>query len=227
MHAIARQLIRLRRTGRWLLIGQRVAQWMVGLAGVAVALTLIDYALHLPAGLRLGLGLLVALAAAVWLVTRLARAATFRPGLAELALRAERLFPQLAGQFASAVEFADHPERYAEPARTGALAQASVATSQQSVAYLPLTRLIKPGRSIGWGGAALVSLAALTGLGMAMPETSRIAAKRWLTPLDSPAWPKHTHVRDATARQVWKRGSRSAWDIMLPRQLAQGSTVES
>jgi len=117
MEAIARQLIYLRRAGRWLLVGQRLCQLGIAAAAALGLLATIDYLLRLPDWMRLALGVAVAAALLVWVLARLARALQFRPRLSDLALRAERLFPQLAGSFASAVEFVDQPERYREPAR--------------------------------------------------------------------------------------------------------------
>ena len=203
MEGITRKLVYVRRAGRWLLVGQRLSQVVLLLAAAALVLAPADYLLRLPGAIRLGLGVALVAAVAVWLVTRLVRAVRFRPGLSELALRVERLFPELAGRFASAVEFADKPERYADPRRTGLLAESSVQQMQSQVERLPMGKLLKPGRTIGWGSAALVAVLTLAIAGFAAPKHASIAAQRWLSPMNSPAWPKRTNVQDRVDRPVW------------------------
>jgi hypothetical protein len=218
MQAITRKLIYVRRIARWLLVGQRLCQTALLLAAAALVLGLGDYVLRLPGEGRLIIGLTVAAGLGVWLLSRLVRAVQFRPGLSELALRVEALFPQLAGRFASAVEFADHPEQYAEPRRTGALAEASVSDVQRQVADLPLRRLIKPARSLTWAGAALLALAAVLAVGFATPRHTAIAAQRWLSPMNSPAWPKRTDVLDDVNQHVFALDS----DIPIKAKVTRG-----
>ena len=113
MRNVTRQLERVRRHGRMLLIGRRLAQWVAAVACLAVVCGLVDYALRLPPWPRLVIAVAVVTVALGWLVTRVAEAARFSPPLSVLALRAERMYPQLVGVLASGVEFATRraPER--------------------------------------------------------------------------------------------------------------------
>jgi len=218
MEGITRKLIYVRRVARWLLLSQRVFQVGLMLCLAALILGPVDYMLRLPVAVRTVIGLALLVALVVWLGTRLIRAARFRPTLSELALRVERLFPELAGRFASAVEFSDRPERYAEPRRTGRLAEASVTDVRTQVERLAVRRLIHPGRALGWGSAAVVGVLGLTAIGFTAPQHARIAAQRWLTPMSSPAWPKRTDVVDTVERKVWALDS----PIRMRARVARG-----
>ena len=101
MQEAARELERIARTARRLLLSQRLALFLAVALGVAVLLGVMDYLLRLPGALRLLILLLLAAAAGWWWVTRWSRWQTFRPTMSDLALRAERLYPALAHTFAT------------------------------------------------------------------------------------------------------------------------------
>ncbi|XAM01509.1 hypothetical protein OT109_08940 [Phycisphaeraceae bacterium D3-23] len=201
MQHVARQLEHVRRTSRLLLIFRRVAQWVAVLVAVAIVLGLIDYALRLPGVIRLGLGLIVLGLAGVWLLTRVAQAYRFWPTIAELALRAERLYPQLSGSLASAVAFSTGGGEYEEPrarATTATMAKRAVDEAASKLDDVDLNKLIKPKPTLK---AALLALLALTVMGTiagSAPAAASTAAQRWLMPLGEAQWPKRNAIESLT-----------------------------
>ncbi|MFW6059369.1 MAG: hypothetical protein ACODAQ_04265 [Phycisphaeraceae bacterium] len=216
MQSIARQLARIRRTGRGLLILQRLAQAAtVAVAGVAV-LTVIDFGLRLPAPVRVGLIGVLAVAVVGWLTGRLVAAVRFAPSLTDLALRAERLFPELRGSLASAVEFTEHAADYADPQRTATLAAASRERVRAAFDTGQLRRLLAPAATLFSLGAAVLGLGLLAVTVNVAPEFSRIAAARWFTPWADVQWPKRTDVVTLTRASAWPA------DTPLPLRAAVG-----
>ncbi|MEM6458981.1 MAG: hypothetical protein AAF710_06280 [Planctomycetota bacterium] len=194
MRDLARQLEGVRRRARWLLVGQRLLQAVAVAGPTLVTLGLIDYLLRLPGWLRGAVSLGLAGWLAWWLVHRLTGAWRFGPTVSALALRLENQYDALRGTLASALEFALHPEHYAQPAATAAMAAASVARAERSLAGVRVDRLIdlRPTRRfVGWGAAAAAAVGLLV---VAMPTYSGIAASRWLLPWGDAAWPKRVAV---------------------------------
>ncbi|MEM6853499.1 MAG: hypothetical protein AAF593_03735 [Planctomycetota bacterium] len=194
MQNIARQLEQVRRKGRVLLVAQRLAQAVAVVLPVLVGLGLVDFGLRLPGWLRgvialglLGLGL-------SWLVKRLAAAWRFGPSLSALALRVEAMVPRLSGLLTSSLEFGLSPEKYASPASTAAMAEATVQRAERELAGVEVGQLInlEPTRKRAmWLIGAVVVVGVLAG---SMPTHSAIAASRWLMPWSDTAWPKRTQV---------------------------------
>src|SRR5687767_6618548 len=105
MESVTRQLEAVRSTARRLLLAQSALRWLAAALAALIAAGLLDFALRLPPSIRLVLGLGAAAAGLAWLVRSLCAAATFKPGLSTLAIRAERLYPHLSGELASGVDF--------------------------------------------------------------------------------------------------------------------------
>lgn len=203
MDTVVKQLVQVRRIGRWLLIARRLCQATAVLIGLAILLGLTDYVFRLPGWLRGGVSLLVLVCASTWLITRLHRAVMFRPSIDDLALRAERLFPQLGGRLASAVAFASHPKQYQNPEHTAALAQASVASAQHAMSGIDLSKLISYTAAARAASVLLVVAVLLGAIVLALPTASALAAERWLSPWTGAAWPKRTEVVSATDAAIW------------------------
>ena len=202
MEKVTRELERIRRQGWWLLLIQRSAQVAVVAVAMAVGLGLMDYLLRLPGWMRL-IVLLGALAAVVaWAGPRLSRAYRFWPELAELALRAERLMPPLAGRLASAVEFTLNPQAYAAPQATAALAEASVGAAASGVDHARLGGILdtrQTRKAVAAAGGALLVLLLIVAVA---PAHAALAAQRWLAPLGAAEWPRRVHVADLTDHGV-------------------------
>lgn len=199
---IAQQLRSVRRTGRTLLVLRRLAQLLVVLVPVALVLALLDYALRMPGAMRLLIGVAVLSLSGVWLVTRLNRALRFWPTLAELALRAERLYPQLAGSLASAVEFSMHPAGYAQPSSTASMAQTAVDEMQDKTKGVDVKRMVKLKPTVQACALAVLAMLVLTAIAVATPQASATAAQRWLVPLGDTQWPKVNEVQPLTPKDA-------------------------
>lgn len=198
MQHIAQQLRSVRRTGRLLLVLRRVAQLLAVLVPVVVALAVLDYALRMPGLMRLVIGLVVLSLAGIWLFTRLNRALSFWPSIAELALRAERLYPQLSGSLASAVEFSLSPAGYAEPSSTARMAQSAVDEMQTKTRGVDVKRMVKLKPTVQACLMAVLAGLVLTAIVFAAPQASATAAQRWLLPMGDAQWPKVNAVEALT-----------------------------
>ncbi|MBX2852871.1 MAG: hypothetical protein KTR15_14135 [Phycisphaeraceae bacterium] len=198
MQHIAQQLRSVRRTGRLLLVLRRLAQVLAVLLPLAILLGLLDYALRMPGAMRLLIGLTVLSLAGVWLFTRLNRALRFWPSLAELALRAERLYPQLAGSLASAVEFSLQPQGYAEPNSTAMMAKTAVDEMQEKTQGVDVKRMVKLKPTVQACLLALLAALVLVAVVAATPQASATAAQRWLLPMGDTQWPKVNEVETLT-----------------------------
>ena len=205
MQRVARQLERIRRAAKVLLVVRSVSQCVAALLATAMACALLDYGLRLPGWLRLGVDVVVVGLAARWLAIQLRIVWGVRPSLAELALRAERLFPQLAGVLASGVELATASVEERWPAQTSVLAESSIEQARQRVRGVRLRRLIRPSRPIRAAGLASAMAAALACAAWAAPDHAALAAKRWLTPLGGAEWPRRTHVQSTSLAPVLTR----------------------
>lgn len=190
MQQITDQLKTVRRTGRLLLLLRRVAQWLSVLVPLMIALGLLDYGLRLPGVMRLLIGLAVVAVAGVWLVTRLRRAVQFWSTLAELALRVERLYPQLAGSLASAVEFSLQPAGYSANTSTDRMTQLAIEEMQDKSQGVDVKRLINPKPTLQACAVALLTICILGAIAASTPQASATAASRWLLPLGDAQWPK-------------------------------------
>ncbi len=207
MEHTRRQLRQIRKLARVMLLIQQVSLWAAAMLTALVACGLIDYALRLPGWLRLVLGLALMMMGAWWIVSRVSKTIAFRPPLSLLALRVERLYPQLTGVLASSIEFVDDspttPGAPTPPPTAQALKQTSIQHTTQQLQGLSLYRLIAPKitllRLLLLGGMGI----ACAGVVVAAPHTSRTAAWRWLAPLGQTQWPRRTSVRSLTSARAW------------------------
>ncbi|MEM6393088.1 MAG: hypothetical protein AAF797_09980, partial [Planctomycetota bacterium] len=229
MQAVTRELERVRRRGRGLLVLQRVLQAAAVLVPLALVLGLVDFGLRLPGAVRLVVGVMVLAVAGVWLVSHVGRAMRFGPSLSELAQRAERLFPQLAGSLATAVEFHLKPELVASPAMTSELAGRSLAQAESRLEGVELGRLINPSRTKRVGVVVLVGLLTLGGVVLASPSAAGTAAARWLMPLGGTEWPRRQAVVDVTGGGVGgvvPANERVRLDAVVERGFSAGMRAE-
>ncbi len=171
----------------------------MSVAGPAcVALGLMDWLLRLPGWFRLIVMVGLLAVAGWWLWGRLSRALAFGPTLADLALRAERLFPDLRGWLASGLELSG---LHTTPALAGMprtiedpLAEATIREAQRRATGRHFGQLVDPTATRRAAFGALVGLLVLVGVVAASPVSANIAAQRWLLPLGDAAWPKRIEV---------------------------------
>lgn len=203
MHDVIRQLQAIARAARRMLVAQVVARFAAVAIVALIVAGLVDFQLRLPGWVRLTIMVGLGAAAAAWLSVRLARAARFAPTPATLALRAEALFPPLRHLLASGVEFAQHPEAYADPQRTAAFALAAIQRGQAQLPGVNLRRLIDPTPTLR--AATLLALAGLLAgaIVIAAPAASVLAMQRWFAPLGEAQWPRRTGVASLVRHRVW------------------------
>ncbi|MCX5662543.1 MAG: hypothetical protein NTW19_22910 [Planctomycetota bacterium] len=202
MREVTRQLEHARRVGRWMLFAQKLFEWLGVVVAVSLSAAVIDFALRLPGWMRLVLGVAAAGFALVWIVTRVARAAAVRPELGALALHAERLYPDLAGELATGVEFSLHPEVFADADRSAALAQASVRNVEGRLEGKSL-RLLNPRPTIHRLALCVLAVVAASSVVAAAPDSASTAMRRWLNPLGPAEWPRRTAVASLVRDHVW------------------------
>lgn len=221
--SVVAELMRLRGRARALLLAQRVSLIVACIVGASVVLGLLDLMLRTPGWLR-GLLWLCGIAAIVWAFVRLVRPALrFNPTLTDVALRVERIRPELKGRLASAVDFSDELGRAGgtgTDAIRGALAQQvvrEVASSWRSGGALPALAPEHAGRR---GGLLLASLAFALLLLILSPGMWLIGAQRVWLPWSDAQWPRRTIIADATGAEVHPLGSAMPLRVALVRSSA-------
>ncbi len=197
------ELERVRQRGRRLLFVQRWSQWWAVMVVTMLSAGGIDFLLRLPGWVRLIVGVGVGVSALVWLVHRTQRVVRFKPDLAMLALRAERLFPHLSGQLAASVDFAMHASVFEKPATTHAMAQSSIRQAHERLGQERLDRLLDPTRTIRSLVLAMLLTVMISGVVFVAPASSVLAAKRWVLPLGDAQWPRRTEIVSTTRAKVW------------------------
>lgn len=202
MKQVIRELEQVRRRGLILLLVQRFFQWNSAILAIALFLGITDYLLRLPAVLRLVIGVTIAGVALVWLARRCMQALGFRPDLSILALRAEQMYPQLAGALASTVEFATNPDDYSDPQRMETMAKASIKRVENKVDKVSFGKLIDMTQTLRLGAIVAVVVLVFGGVVVAAGENSLLAAKRWFTPLSDVEWPRRTEVASLVKKNM-------------------------
>ncbi|MCZ6612004.1 MAG: hypothetical protein O6941_05165, partial [Planctomycetota bacterium] len=196
MRQIIAELQRIRRRSRAMLLAQRLAVMTAYALGLVLALTGLDFLLRLPGTVRLVLLLAggAAVAYAIW--TYLRPALRFRPGLTELALRAEAKFPEVAGRLASSVEFAASGVD-----ETNSLAARSVLETRNRLAGESLAGVLSYARTWRSAGLMLASIAVVTMVAITTPTGARTGLARLFLPYGVTQWPARTGV-ESLMRQV-------------------------
>ncbi|MEM1165648.1 MAG: hypothetical protein AAGI30_05090 [Planctomycetota bacterium] len=197
-------LRRLRARVRVLLIAREGALLGAAVLGGLLLAGLLDYALRTPDWFRV-LAWFGGVGALVWAIrTRLLPALTFRPPLAELALRVEQAEPGSYDGLAAAADFAASTP--ADQPLERALAGAAVERVSHLAGFD--TRAVAPaGALTRLTGALGVAVVVALVLGVTTPTLVGLGAQRLLTPWAGAAWPKRTLIEDQTAIVVHPRGT--------------------
>jgi hypothetical protein len=189
MREVIVQLEKVRRRSRAMLLAQRLAILIAWIAGVTLGLVALDFLLRLPGTARLvllaaGLG---ALGYAVWTYVR--PAVRFRPGLTQLALRAEGAFPAVDGRLASSVEFA-----VAGIDKENSLAARSVKETERRLSGERLTRVISGERTWRAAGSMIGVLAVVGTVAILDRASAQTGLVRLFAPYGATTWPARTGV---------------------------------
>lgn len=184
-----------------MLLLMRVSNWLAAVLGGALALGLLDYFLRLPGWLRL-IFLLTGLAAAgAFAVIHIGRSIRIHPALTSLAMRLERIYPQAAGNLASAVAFATEPHPGDSPVGA-ALASRTTAAAQDVLRRNEIDRLIDPRRTVLSVMTMMFAIAVVAGIAAAAPASFGIAVQRWANPLGDARWPNRFGVESLITAKV-------------------------
>lgn len=202
MREVTQQLEHARRVGRVMLLAQKLFAWLSVVIAVALVAGVVDFALRLPSWLRLVLGVVAAGFALVWIVTRTARAAAVKPDLSALALHAERLYPEFAGELATGVEFSMNPGAYADGERSAALASSTVRSVEERLRGKTL-RLLNPRPTIHRLALCFFAVVIASTVIAAAPESASTALRRWLNPLGPAEWPRRIAIASLVRDRVW------------------------
>lgn len=177
--------------------------WIVMIIITALVLGVLDYLLHLPSWVRLASGLMVIAALMLWIVLQLRQAMGLKIDLTALALRAERLYPQLSGVLASGVEFAFGQADAHASARTQAMTRRSIEQANSQLAGVQLTKLIDPTPTLRIGAAMLAAVVVLSAVSVVWPTHVWLGVQRWFTPFADVQWPKRTAVQSLMTQEYW------------------------
>lgn len=201
MQPLIRNLERLRRRTRVLLVVMRGSMWLAGVLAVVMFAALSDFALRFPGAMRAGL-LAVGIGAAVYYFVRLlGRAVRVNPALPSLALRLERLYPAASGRLASAVAFATAAQTEESPVTTQ-LTRRTTDEAQGILGGDQINKLIDPMPAARAVLGLIIMLGLLTGVAVGAPDSFRIAVQRWTDPFGDARWPNRYQVQSLTDRQV-------------------------
>jgi len=192
--ATVRTVVRLAGTARALRIAGAMASLVVLVAAGVAGIAVLDAAVRFPAVLRALM--LAALAFAVVVDVRrfVLPALRFRPAPVDIALRIERLRPELAGRLASAVEF-----ETSGASRGSALAARAIRDAEERAVGAALGTVIRMKPTAVRVAAAALCLAASAAFTVFEPGAASIALRRVLAPWSDAAWPARTAVEALVA----------------------------
>ena len=189
-----REVVRLAQRARALRIAGSVASLATLSLGTVIAAAVIDAVVRFPAPIRAAILASIAVLVTIDLRKFVLPALRFRPEPVDIALRIERMRPELAGKLASAVEF-----ELSGAARGSALALRAVRDAEERSAGIELGRIL---RLKPTGLRALVALLAVTAVAafcVLRPATASIAARRVLMPWTDAVWPARTAIEPMVA----------------------------
>lgn len=175
------------------------AFWLIaGLMATVTAAGLVDWLLHVSSGLRL-LFLTGTLVAGVWIAYR----HMFHPLRAQvrdldLALRLERIFPELGEQLSSTIDFLKTADN--DPLAGSLELRNHVIAAAQSAALRLRFDDVLHGRAVRIAAFITALVVGITGsLVAAGPSEAAIALRRLANPFGGPDWPLATHIHVVAA----------------------------
>ena len=187
MKSVIKQLEQARSRSRMLLVTKASCLLLVGIILWLTLVMALDSMLLLPGPFRLLLLILGLVLLALGIIRSLVPALKFNPGMTRIALRAERLMPELGEKLASAVEFS----------RTGTdkdnpLAASAIADVEGRVGDDGFKGLINTSPARKAGALGLVVIGLLLCFVLIYPSSASIGFQRTLLPLGMAKWPSTT-----------------------------------
>jgi len=209
---LVRWLSAIRARARVLLVTHRIAIVTAIFLAAAIAGAVLDYLARFPAPVRMVAWTFAVGALGIGIWRFVVPAVRLRPSLTTIALRVERLRPELKGLLAAAVDFESAEHTSASDTPTPELARAlervvlreAVGKWRASAGDAGLVKVAPAARGAAW---FLLILALALAPAINSPALWSTGAQRILTPWSGAAWPKRTGVADVTATQVHALGS--------------------
>ena len=194
LHPLEQKLVALRRRARRMEAVYTLSIATTTLLAALVAFGAIDYLLRFQdRGLRI-IASLSALGVLGWVAYRLVRSSLFTAlGDLDLALRAERFFPNLKNRLASAVEFL-HESEDDPVAGSATLRRAVIAQTAAETQDVDFCHVLDP-RPTMRAAAILLAACLLAGfLAVLAPSVAQTAVVRLVNPFGNTVWPQTTHL---------------------------------
>ena len=202
---VTASLRRLRAAARRLLLIRTLALTIAALALLFTAAGMLDFLLRFPAWMRtvhLIVGALL-LALITWRYIR--PAWKFHPSLTAIALRLERINPELHDLLASGVEFDKTPNQHATPMES-ALSRRVVEQAAAAYTTAAPQSLLNRNPALRAVGLLTMTLLFIAAIAAINTNLASIGARRTITPWAGAEWPKRTGVADATGVTVHPLG---------------------
>jgi hypothetical protein len=192
---------RLRAAARRLLLTRDIAMLLAALLLIFTAAGMLDFVLRFPIWMRTG-HLILGSSILAFVVWRYIRPAwRFRPSLTTIAMRIERINPELRDLLASGVEF-DHSLHEPPTAHTtemeAALSRRVVEHAAAAYSGAAARSLLNRRPALRAAALLLLSVIVIAALSAANTNLASIGARRALAPWAGVEWPKRTGIADAT-----------------------------
>lgn len=184
---MVRTVVRLAGRARALRITGAVAALVVLFFASVMGVAAVDAVVRFPGVLR---GIMLAVIAGFMFVDMrkvVLPAFRFKPQPVDIALRIERMRPELQGKLASAVEF-----ELSGAARGSALAARAIRDAEDRSSGASLGKVIRWKPMGTRFAAALLCVGSAIGFAIVEPDTASIAARRVLMPWSDAVWPART-----------------------------------
>ena len=182
-----RAVVRIAHRVRGLRIAGATASLVTLALGCTLGAAVLDAAVRFPAPLRAAILAVIAFLLVVDLRKFVIPAWRFRPAPVDLALRIERMRPELSGKLASAVEF-----ELSGAARGSALAMRAIRDAEERASGVELGKVVRLKPMGSRIALAIMLVASVVGLSVAYPVFASIAARRTLMPWTDAVWPART-----------------------------------
>ena len=218
-----RTVVRLTALARGLRVAGAMSSLVVLVLACVAGAAVVDAVVRFPSLIRVVILGVIVFFVAVDLRRFVIPALRFRPRPVDLALRIERMRPELRGRLASAVEF-----ELSGTASESELAARAVRDADERALGSSLAKVIRMRPTAMRVFAAIFALAAVAAASVFDPASVSIAARRVLTPWSDAAWPARTSIESLVkAGSVAPRGKPVALRAKLVRGDADRERVHA
>jgi len=218
-----RAVVRLTALARGLRVAGAMSSLVVLVLACVAGAAVVDAVVRFPSVIRVVILGVIVFFVAVDLRRFVIPALRFRPRPVDLALRIERMRPELRGRLASAVEF-----ELSGTASESELAARAVRDADERALGSSLAKVIRMRPTAMRVFAAIFALAAVAAASVFDPASVSIATRRVLTPWSDAVWPARTSIESLVkAGSVAPRGKPVALRAKLVRGDADRERVHA